>query len=142
MRFFVDRCFPAPPCNALIALESGVHKIEFHDTLFKPTTTDVEWLRAVGGWSPQPIVISGDTRILRNPDEQRELVAQDLTFVCLMPGWIGMKPDDFTWKFFKAWPSIKEAVASCKQPTVFELGTGSSLKVEKRDLTRNLAAKK
>lgn len=139
MRFFVDRCFPVAMCRAVASLQVGVHEIAYHDDFFAVDATDVEWLRAVGHWTPKPIVISADNRILKNKDELRELVTQDLTFICLKPGWSNMPPIEFAWKFFKAWLEIVPTVAKCRHPTVFEVSTGGALHTEKVDLTRNMS---
>jgi hypothetical protein len=139
MRFFVDRCFPVKMCRAIALLEEGIHQIDYHDDHFEQTASDLEWLRQVGQWRPAPVVISGDTRILRKRDELRELVRQNLTFVCLKPGWMNMPQNEFAWKFLKAWSGIVSSVALCRQPTVFEVGSGAGLHTEKKDLTQNLA---
>lgn len=139
MNFFLDRCVPVAIGRALACVVANQrHSVILHDDKFAPATSDVEWLSEIGKWSPKPVVISGDVRILRRQDEQRTLIEQDLTFVCLAPGWTAASPDDVTWKFFKAWPEIRDKSISCKLPSIFEVSFGGNLKVELKHLTREL----
>lgn len=137
MRIFFDRCFAKQLCAAITALESGTHVVEYHDDHFAPTTTDVQWLRAVGQWTPKPIVVSGDVRILRKPDELRELIDQDLTFIFLAPGWTNIPFNDCAWKFLKAWPAILREADRCRQPTAFRVSHSNSA-IESIGLTKGL----
>jgi len=141
MRFFVDRCFPVQLCAALTALHDGCHQIQYHDDHFANDTSDTAWLKAVGSWKPKPIVISGDTRILKRRDEVHELVAQDLMFVCLAPGWTETPIDEYAWRFMKAWSGIVAAVSKCNESCVFTVNHGASLKTELYKVTRQISAK-
>lgn len=138
MNFFFDRCFPEQLCYALAVLEEGTRSIYYHDEFFDKDTPDTVWIGEVGKWSPKPIVVSGDTHILKNPDEMRALVAEDLTYVCLAPGWTNTPIPDYPWMFFKAWINILKEAEHCRIPTVFQVAKGASFKVEERCLTRNL----
>jgi hypothetical protein len=124
-------------------LERGTHLIVHHDEdkRFRPTTSDVEWLNTIGRDKPQPAVVSGDGRILKRPDEARELRSQNLTFFCLANHWQNMPIHEQAWKFIKAWPEIVRHAESVKVPTVFQVHAGSGLKVEVYSLTRNVVRK-
>lgn len=137
MNIFFDRCFPVQLCAAVAALEHGEHVVKYHDDHFAPTTTDVDWLRAVGAWTPKPIVVSGDVRILKKPDELRELVNQNLTFVFLSGGWTNIPFGDCVWKFFKAWPAILRETSRCRQPTAFKVSHSNSA-IEVYGITKGL----
>lgn len=126
MKFFVDRCFPLRLMKALAIIEERAHQFTHLDEHFDQATPDVDWLRAIGGWTPKPIVLSGDARILTRRDEVQELMAQDLFFVTMYGGWPDQNVYEQTWKFFKVWPKIVEELGRCKAPTVFKIVPAAS----------------
>jgi hypothetical protein len=143
MTFFFDRCVPVCLAHMVAILERGTQLIVHHDDdpRFRPTTTDVEWLSAVGKDRPKPAVISGDARILKRPDEARELRSQNLTFFCLASQWQDMSIQEQAWKFLKVWPEIIRNAEEARQPTVFQVQAGGSLKVEVYSLTKDIVRK-
>ena len=139
MKFFFDRCMSITLCR-MVAVQSQVRFGVVHhdeDGRFNQFTTDVEWISALAADAEKPIAISGDTRILRKPDEVAALQASGLMFVCLAPQWAQLSIDDMTWKFFKLWPDIMKAV-QVKEPTVFQMRCGSAMKIEEVCKTRNV----
>ncbi len=143
MTFFFDRCVPICLAKMVAILERGTHLVVHHDEdkRFRPTTTDVEWLNTIGSDKPQPAIISGDGRILKRPDEARELRSQNLTFFCLASQWQNMPIHDQAWKFIRIWPEIVSLAVAAKEPTVFQVQAGSKLKIEAYSLTKNIAKK-
>jgi hypothetical protein len=70
-----------------------VHTVRHHDDdpRFGTTTTDAEWLRALGGdGEPRWVILSGDGRILRNRAERRVLREVNFTFFCMTRTWTHM----------------------------------------------------
>jgi hypothetical protein len=136
MTFFFDRCVAITVVKIVRALEEGKHDVIFHDDKFSPTTSDVSWIGAVGEWSPKPIVITGDCRILTRRDEAAALSRSGLTFFCLAPGWTETPVREYAWRFLKAWNNVQDAISSCREPSIFKVSHGAGLKVEKLSLTR------
>jgi len=138
MKFFFDRCMSPKLCRMTAILEEGTHVLAHHDDdgRFCPTTSDIEWINALTGDADSPVVVTGDCRILKRPDEVAALNQSGLTFVILADKWAEFPIPDMTWKFFKVWPDILKTVRkSRRRPTVFQVRAGSSLKVETYGLT-------
>lgn len=112
-------------------LEHGTNEVRHHDddARFKEDTPDTEWVAKLGDDNRGWIVISGDTKILRNPLERNALAAANLTFF-VMGGksWLNTKLPDYVWKFFKVWPDVKEN-AKVAIPSIFEISGGKGLKI-------------
>jgi hypothetical protein len=134
MRFFFDRNMPPQLARMVDALERE-HTARFHDDdpRFTPTTTDIEWIRALGSDDPPWVIISGDGMILKNKAELAALKEAKLTFFCLSKQWRHMKIYEQAWKFIKVWPDIVEN-AKGSTPRIFEVSGGAGLKVERRDV--------
>lgn len=141
MSFFFDRCVPVKLCNIVKAAEGTRQTIEYHDDHFPKETADADWLRAVGRWSKKPVIISGDNRILVRPDEATALKEQNLTFFCLASGWVECPFWEVAWRFLKVWPDIVSTAAKCRQPEIFKIGFGKSLKIEQYAVTKDLRLK-
>jgi hypothetical protein len=140
MNFFFDICFPRRLCAAVAAIDGNQHHFDHHADHFAQDTIDTVWLNAIGSWKDRPIVIRGDTRILSRREEQRELMQQDLMFVCLYPGFTSHQIYESAWKFFRAWPFICEAVSSARQPSVFKVAP-SATRVDLFSTTQGLVKK-
>jgi len=130
MRFFFDRNFSSRIARMVEIFELD-HTARHHDqdARIDQTTTDVEWLKALGS-DPEPwAIISGDGRILKNKVERKVLDETGFKFFCLSRQWMKMKFHEQTWKFIKVWPDIVEA-ATTRRHRIFEISGGRSLKVE------------
>jgi hypothetical protein len=57
-------------------------------------------------------------------------------FFCLAPGWTNLPFREYPWKFLKAWNNIQDEIATCRDPSIFKVGLGAALRVEKLSLTR------
>lgn len=91
-------------------------------------TSDVEWMREVASWDIDPVIVSGDARILRNKAERRALKECGCMFVYLAPGWTKLPWREYAWKIVKVWPGIAKNVEQARYPMVFEVSLG--LKVQ------------
>lgn len=129
MTFLADENFQIQGVRLLEAFDQENEIRHITDVLGKGTP-DVEWLTAAGGWTPKPVIIGGDGRILRRKSELAALKAADLSFVFLAPGWTNLNWPTFAWKIVKAWPGVASNVSRALRPTVFELKPGN-LKIDR-----------
>lgn len=129
MTFFTDECFMYK-ANALLEAFDRENEIRALIDCFARGTPDIVWIPEVAKWSPKPVIVCGDGRILRNKVERRVLADAALTFVCLTSGWTNLDWNTFAWKIIKAWPAIVQNVSRVLRPTVFEISP-QTLKVEK-----------
>lgn len=137
MKFFFDRCISRR--IARMVQEYDPDHTARHlddDDRFVPTTPDVEWLSALGAEEIPWIIISGDSRILRNKAERQVLREANLTFFCMSRQWSKMAIAEYAWKFIKVWPEIvRNARDSTSLPKIFEVSGGSSLKITQSSRT-------
>lgn len=140
MKFFFDRCMSINLCKMVSILESGRHDFTHHDedARFTQKTPDTEWISAISCDSVRPIVVSGDAKILKRPDEVAELQKSKLTFFVIADHWASLGIYDMAWKFLKVWPDILKE-AAVREPTVYKVRCGKSQKVEKFCLTKDAA---
>ena len=128
MIFFTDECFMYK-ANRLIEAFDRENEIRPLLDHFDRGTPDTVWIPSVAKWTPKPIVICGDSRILRNKVERKALIEAQLVFIYLQSGWVHLQWPVFAWKIIKAWPAIV-VCAGALRPTVFEVSP-NTLKVEK-----------
>ena len=121
MRFFFDRNM-SPYLARMVDIYERGHTVIHHDDdgRFGPTTTDIEWIKALAADDPPWIVLSGDGRILRNKAESAALEEARLTFFCMSKTWSHMPIHEYTWKFLKLWPEIVEG-SKGTTPRIFEV---------------------
>jgi hypothetical protein len=131
MRFFFDRCMPVRVARMVGAYETN-HTVRHHDddSRFHTRTEDTEWIAALAADDPTWVVISADSRILRNKVERAALREAGLKFFCMSKPWASMKFSEYAWKFIKVWPEIVDA-AQHDKGTVYEVAGGKALKVER-----------
>ena len=86
MKYFFDRCMSIKLCKMVAMWESGKHDVVHHDDdgRFDENTKDVEWISSLSRDKIAPIVVSGDTKILKIPDEVAALRESGLTVLCLV----------------------------------------------------------
>ena len=96
---------------------------------FEAGTKDVVWIREVAEWDPNPIILSGDERILRNKVERKVLKDSNLSCVFLSGSLLNLSWNDLVWKMLKVWPNVVRDVSKVRNPTVFVI-KGRDLKVE------------
>ncbi len=120
MKFFADACVPVDVARLLNAYTHETVVAHLTES-FSHDAPDVEWIRDVGKWDPRPIVLSGDQRILRNPDELKCLTESGLTWFFLKKGWMNLPIAEVKWRAVRAFGSILKAVTDLGDPTVFEV---------------------
>jgi hypothetical protein len=137
MKLFFDRCMPIKLCRMVVALDYGGHHLVHHDDdgRFDQSTQDIEWIHALAGDAVRPVVISGDHKILKRPDEVAALQASSLTFFCFTGNWMNLPIEEQAWKFVKIWPEIIKK-AAVREATVFEIN--GNMKIEKNCLTKHI----
>jgi hypothetical protein len=103
--FFLDNTNPPPFAPALRAFGYDIrHLLEIDDLPRKGATKDAEWIPFVGarGW----VTITGDHRILTNPEERRLFEEWKLIAIFMPKGFT----KELLWSQFqlvvKAWPEI------------------------------------
>lgn len=129
MIFFTDECFMYK-ANRLVEAFDRENEIRPLLDHFERGTPDVVWIPTIAKWTPKPVVICGDGRILKNKVERQVLKEAGLTFICLSSGWTNLEWPVFAWKIIKVWPRIVVCGTAIK-PTVFEVSP-TTLKVEKQ----------
>lgn len=141
MNFFFDRNMPNQFVRFLtIYEEDSNHVIRHHDDdkRFHPTTTDIEWMEALSSDGTDWIVISQDSRILKNKAERAVLQEVGLSFFFLTGAWRNMPFPEKKEKFMRVWPRIVEQSEKLKTPTIFKIAGGSSLKIDNHGLVRDM----
>lgn len=108
-----------------------------HIDHFKKGTPDDIWSPQVSAWSPKPICILGDGRILRTPTLKLVARESDMTFVVVGESFMNLPWEDQAWKFIKMWPAVVRAVRSVRRATIFDVGV-KSMKVQARMPLANL----
>jgi PIN like domain len=118
--FFVDRCI-SPELIKITHLFDPGHEMICHDERFPQNTDDAVWIAAVATWTPKPIVLSGDGRILERKSQKQVLKGVDLTWVALASGWPNLSFKAQVIKFLGVWDHIVKETGRVKQPTVFKV---------------------
>jgi hypothetical protein len=95
---------------------------------FDRSVRDVDWISTIGkeGW----IVVSGDSRISRNPIERAAWHEAGFTVFFLDDGWANRNFWTQASELVRWWPIITETAKSCKAGSGFRLpfkGTQSQL---------------
>ena len=88
MKFFFDRCMSIRLCRMVAILETGRQHLTHHDEdpRFTQKTTDVEWIEVLSRDAERPIVVSGDCKILKRPDEVAALQSASRRWRAKSPG--------------------------------------------------------
>lgn len=107
------------------------------EACFPKGTPDIQWIPEVASWDPQPTVVCGDGRILKNRAELAALRDANLMFVYLASGWTNLAWADFAWKIVKVWPDIVRNVEKTRKPTIFEVAV-RTLKVARIGLVSEI----
>jgi hypothetical protein len=78
----------------------------------------------VAAWDGNPVVVSGDGRILRNRAERQVLKECGRMFVYLAAGWTKLRWEDFAWKIVRVWPDVTKSVEEARYPMILEVSGG------------------
>src|SRR6267142_5037581 len=86
---------------------------------FPRDISDVDWIYTIGkeGW----VVVSGDTRISRNPVERAAWHEAGFTVFFLDDGWASKNFWIQAAELIRWWPTIAEAARTCKPGSGFRL---------------------
>jgi hypothetical protein len=66
--FFADENISSQVVRLLEAFDRE-NEVRAHKAYFSQGTADTIWIPEVAGWTPKPVILGGDGRILRNPAE-------------------------------------------------------------------------
>jgi hypothetical protein len=113
--FFVDRCLGGKVVpDALRQALADKEELKVHHEHFEADAEDTEWLVEVGkrGW----VVISQDQRIIRNPLEQRTLLAANVAFFGI--GQANLGGQETGRALVEALPVIRRALRRFKCPII------------------------
>jgi hypothetical protein len=120
LRFFFDNCLAPRLARALNALCEGEHEVIPLRDKFDPATKDTEWIRALaheGDW----VIVSGDTRITRNPGEKAAWQESRLTAFFLAKGWQNAHLWDVAHGLVRWWPTIVQQAKAIEPGAGFEV---------------------
>lgn len=123
MKVFIDHNISHHVARALAVLAAphGHHVEPLIDKFGHPSVPDTEWLRQLGkegGWA----VVSGDRRIIRNPQEHTAWLQARVIAFFLERGWYrGMPQFAFAGRFIMRWPDIIEIATRFEPPAAFVL---------------------
>lgn len=124
MRFFLDNNIPPPFLDVLRSLSSHEHRedvIEHLRRFFKESDEDTYWLAELKKLGDDWIIVCGDKRITRSPQEQAAWLAAGLTTFFLWKGWMHLSLWDMASRLVRTWPEIRKAAAKAKAGTGFKV---------------------
>lgn len=116
MRFFLDNCLSPRIARALNELSQPNHEVVHLRERFPQDAPDSVWLAALAQ-QRRWVIISGDARILKNPQNRAVLKESGLTAFILARGWLNHRFYDQAWRIVRWWPRII-ASAEAIQPRV------------------------
>ena len=130
MKFFFDN-------NISHYIVSALHCLSEKDSIrvtslrkeFEPSIDDITWITSLkddGNW----VIISGDTRIKKNPHERAAWIESGLTTFFLARGWMNIPYWEQAHKLVKWWPKIMEQSERVESGNFFEVPVrGDKMKV-------------
>ena len=113
MRFFLDNCLSPRLAKCLDALGAPRHSVTHLREMFEEDTTDPEWIGTLakqGDW----ILVSGDMRITKNPQNREAWTRSKLTGFFLGKGWSNRPLEEQAWRLVRWWPDITKVAARVK----------------------------
>jgi hypothetical protein len=93
---------------------------------FAPKTNDIDWISALqqdGDW----MILSGDLRIVRLPQELQAWKESGLTAFFLAKGWGQLTFWDKAWRLVKQWPAILRTAETFKRGTGILVSVGGKM---------------
>ena len=127
MIFFFDENI-SPYAAYMLSHFDREHQMRASIDSFERGTPDTTWMPIVASWDGDPVVVSGDGRILRNRAERQVLKECGRMFVYLAAGWTKLPWEEFAWRIVRVWPDVTNSVKEARYPMVFEVSGG--LKVQ------------
>lgn len=104
MKFFVDNCLSPRLAEALDILDHQNRIVHLRDK-FSPDIKDPQWISKLareGDW----IIISGDIRITKTPQNRKAWLQLGLTAFFFVGGWAQQTGWDKLWRAIRWWPHI------------------------------------
>ena len=139
MVFFFDACL-SPRIARMIAAFDTAHRIRhiYDEDAFNRDDPDTTIIGRLSQENPRPCLVTSDIGIMRRGGQERTLL-KDSGLACIFfkKGFSELKLEEQAWKTVRIWPKLAMVVASCRQPTAFEIGPNAR-KVELYRLTRDL----
>ena len=133
MNFFFDNTFPPGLARAvaLIAGDAGHAFMHLRDLYREDPGDDTIWIPEIAAKPGDWIVLSGDRKLLKSPQNRAALQAAHLPVFVMPSGF----PDHDRWlqasKFFKYLPGIVKAALKLKRGDFFDVQENGTVK--KRD---------
>lgn len=118
---FADENIPPKLVELIRVFDRHGNTIEAHKDHFAPGTPDEDWLLRIGGWHPQPAILSGDARILRNPAQLAVIQQIRLHVVIFTNNFINLEWDKQAPKMLEIWTSLVSEIQAARVPTVFKV---------------------
>ncbi len=121
MKFFFDNNVSERIARAVACLaEFEKDEVSHLKEKFLPNSKDVEWIPALAkekDW----IIISGDCKLRKKPDERTVFYGAGLTTFFLAPGWINVGFWEQAALLVRWWPSIRNQASLAEAGSVFEI---------------------
>lgn len=121
MTFFLDENMPERATRLLRAFDDHGHSFAYLLEHFPTRTADVVWLPVVGAWSPRPVILSADSRILTTGDERTALRNCGCSFVYFGRGWGNTVWEPYAQRLVRYWPDIHARATALTRPTIIEV---------------------
>lgn len=86
---------------------------------FEKGTPDEDWIPVVATWTPKPVILGGDGRILKNPAQLLAIQAAQTHFVYLVESFVNLPWQEQILKVLKVWGQLCEVLSAAREPTVF-----------------------
>lgn len=118
MKFFFDNNLAPKIAKGLNGFVSPDHEVIHLKDKFAANTNDVEWMTKLAH-EKDLIIVTGDLRIGKNPQEVEAWKQAGHTIFFLKRGWIGLMFWDQAQKFVKCFPAIIDKAKSAKPGSSF-----------------------
>jgi len=126
VRFFFDNNLPPKLAKSLNTLAEPDHQVVHLKDRFAANTPDETWMAELAreeDW----IIVSGDTRISRNPHEVEAWRAAGHTTFFLKRGWTNYSFWIQAYKFVKCFPDIIANAERAKRGAFFVVSTSGKI---------------
>jgi predicted nuclease of predicted toxin-antitoxin system len=121
MRLILDENLPPALARSLDALSSrDGHSVTHIRDLVGSGALDTTWI-AAAAQEIDPVVVSGDRRMLTREHELRALRAHNLTTFILGPGWSDRTFWDKAWLLTRWWPKFIDVAGRAPHGTIFRV---------------------
>jgi hypothetical protein len=126
VKFFFDNNLAPKIAKGLNGFVSPDHEVIHLKDQFSADTRDIDWMKALAG-EKDLIIITGDVRIGKNPQEVRAWKQAGHTIFFLKQGWIGLEFWVQAQKFVKCFPSIIAKAKSAQRGSSFMVSVNGKI---------------